>query len=119
MSKHNYSKYSKQENVEAMPETMVDTVVEPVTEVVAEPSPVVETKAEVKTEVKPKTGTVTGCNKLNVRSEPRIDADVVAILDAKSEVQINAAKSNKEWVCVCTVTGIDGYCMRKFVNTNR
>lgn len=113
MSKHNYSKYSKQETVE----TEVETVVE--TEAVTETATVVETQPEVKPEPKPKTGVVTGCGKLNVRSEPRIDADVVCVLDAKSEVKFNTAKSNKEWLCVCTATGVDGYCMRKFVEVAR
>lgn len=130
MSKHNYSQYSNNKKRESVNEVetennvfvaetpVEETVVAPVVETVIEPAPVVETP---KTENKVKTakGTVSNCSKLNVRAKADINADVVCVLDAASEVVVDIAGSNKEWVKVCTAAGFEGYCMRKFVTTNR
>lgn len=135
MSKHNYSQYSKKnENVapvavedevttpEVDVETVVDTVVAPevkmeveLSETTAAPELVNET---VETAAIPETvkGIVANCAKLNVRVAPNASATIACVLDAKSEIEIDMAKSTDEWFCVCTVAGTEGYCMRKFVN---
>lgn len=41
-------------------------------------------------------GVVTDCLKLNIREKPSKD-------------------SNDDWYAVCTATGIEGFCMKKFV----
>lgn len=122
MSKRNYSQYSNKKNDKPSvvgdvvsyenepvqePQTAVDVVVEPV---VSAPAP------EVKMEPKTVKGVVFGCSKLNVRAKPNTDADVVCILDTKTEITINVDKSNAEWFCICTAAGVKGYCMRKFVD---
>lgn len=133
MSKHNYTQYSNKKNetdsevtqnnvfVEPVLETVepevttntvevkMDTVVEPVVE------PVVETETETVATV---IGTVSGCSKLNVRATPDLFAEVVCIVSAGDEVIIDPAKSYNDWLCVTTATGIDGYCMRKYVNAS-
>ena len=127
MSKHNYSKYSSNknnnveigdsvsfenvdvvENVSGMPELELST---PVAE------PIVET---VETVTLPETvnGVVANCTKLNIRMKPDTDGTVVCVLEAGSEIKINVSESNNDWLSVCTATGIEGYCMRKFVNAN-
>ena len=127
-SKHNYSQYSKNTNkpVEADPAvveqeavTAVEEAVEPVVEVAAEPA--VESPApveQIKPEPMPVTGVVAGCVKLNVRAEPKSNADVVCVINAKSELKIDMSKSNNEWFYINTASGVEGYCMRKFVNVN-
>ena len=123
MSKHNYSQYSKKNNevVEEVIEETVENVVEEtvVTPEVNEPE-VAQTPAvpEVEEEPKTVTGTVVNCAKLNVRANPSVTANVVCVLNAASEVEINVEKSNKEWFSVCTITGVEGYCMRKFVEAS-
>jgi hypothetical protein len=130
MSKHNYSQYSKKnadidetivEETDVVEETPVveETVVVDET-VVTEAAPVVEVDVDKKRAkpAKPITGVVVNCTKLNVRANPDATADVVCVLDAKSEVKIDKAKSNKEWFAVCTATGVEGYCMRKFVEAS-
>lgn len=62
------------------------------------------------------TGVVANCSKLNVRAEPNLFADVVAVLDADTEIKINAAQSNRDWFKIYTAIGVEGYCMRRFVN---
>jgi SH3-like domain-containing protein len=66
----------------------------------------------------PKTvsGVVVNCAKLNVREEPSADAEVVCVLDVMSEIRIDATKSDNEWFKICTASGVEGYCMRKFVD---
>lgn len=124
MSNHNYSQYSNNKN-KNIDETEV--IVEESLEVIEEetdvnvPEPIVDevklVVETVETVVLPETvtGIVVDCTKLNVRANPSSSANVVCILEAGSEIQINVAKSNNEWFSVCTVTGIEGYCMRKFV----
>lgn len=109
MSKHNYSQYSKKNN-----KPVVDVPVTPVpdaTTTVSAP----EIPLEIKMVVEPTIGTVVGCIKLNVRVAPNIMATVSGVLDRKSEVKVNLDKSTDEWFSVCTAAGIDGYCMRKFI----
>ena len=61
-------------------------------------------------------GVVVNCSKLNVRAEPSMFADVVCVLDAASEIEIDITKSNNEWFKIYTTIGAEGYCMRKFIN---
>lgn len=128
MSNHNYSQYSnnkKYKNMNHIRETApaaptvrtvepVDEVTKPVAEQVV---PMVET---VETVALPKTveGVVTGCAKLNVRAEPSVTANVVCVLNAMSEIEIDVDKSTFEWFHICTASGIEGYCMRKFVEAH-
>lgn len=128
MSNHNYSQYSnnkkKKNYSKPKEETFVQVdvaeneIVPDVVTSVAAPVEPVEVKmeapkAEVKTAI---TGIVAGCSKLNVRSKPAIDADVLVVLDVNSEVAIDPARSTNEWVKVTTAAGVEGYCMRKFVS---
>lgn len=115
MSKHNYSQYSNKKNY-SKPEIETEPVtIETTNEVVDEP--VIEVKMEApKKEIEtPVIGIVEGCNKLNVRINPSIEADVVTVINAKSEVVIDPAKSVNGWAKITTASGIEGYCMRKFV----
>ena len=63
-----------------------------------------------------KTGKVTGCTKLNVRKKADKDADVLAIIDCNKEVTVNLSDSTEEFYKICTPAGIEGYCMKKFVD---
>lgn len=119
MSKHNYSQYSHKKNNKyenEIPENESIIENEVVTDVVETAAP--EVKMEVKPEVKPKKikGTVANCAKLNVRANPDPNANVIWVLDAGSEVEIDKNESTKDWLCISTAAGVDGYCMRKFVN---
>lgn len=126
MSKHNYSQYSNKNNtnideIVAEEATIVEETPIVVEETPVDVTPVAEedsSKKHAEPVTKTVTGIVVGCTKLNVRVKPNATADVACIVDAKSELKINETKSNKDWFYVCTVTGIEGYCMRKFVEVN-
>lgn len=126
MSKHNYTQYSNKKNHNDEGKTTVkqeefliidDLVETPVAEAIETPEVkmVVET---VDTVALPKlvSGFVSNCAKLNVRTQPAADADVVCVLNSGTEIEINVNNSTDEWFSICTAAGIEGYCMRKFVN---
>lgn len=70
---------------------------------------------EVKPPVKEVVGVVTGCRLLNIRTKPDADSAVLCRESALSELIIDESRSTDEWFSVCTVSGIDGFCMKKFV----
>ena len=110
---HNYSQYSnknhKHNNNQNKPKTPVIEPAQPVTvKETVETAPIPETVE----------GVVVGCAKLNVRAEANLFSDVVCVLDASSEMTIDVNKSNREWFYICTAAGIEGYCMRKYVEAH-
>lgn len=58
-------------------------------------------------------GFVNGCVKLNVRTNPTIDSEVVCIIDKNDEVIIE--ETFGDWYSVTTKDGDEGYCMSKFI----
>jgi hypothetical protein len=60
-------------------------------------------------------GVVTDCLKLNIRQRPYKDSEVVAIAVCLDELSIDIEASTNDWYAVCTVAGIEGFCMKKFV----
>lgn len=82
-----------------------------------EPAQVKMVEGTVETVALPKVveGVVTCCTKLNVRAEPNLFAKIVGVLDVNSKIEINVAQSDSDWFKICTITGIEGYCMRRFV----
>lgn len=64
-------------------------------------------------------GTVVGCTKLNVREHPNADANVKSVIDSGSEVKVCTAHNYDDWYEVCTASGVEGYCMAKFIAVNQ
>ena len=118
MSNHNYSQYSnnkkkKNYNKPSVEETVESTEVKMEAVEVAEP--VVEA-VETVTLPATVTGTVANCSKLNVRTKPAADAEVKTILEVNAKVVIDPARSTSEWLKITTASGVEGFCMRKFIN---
>lgn len=133
MAKHNYSQYSNKnydnkidttpevdveiqngvsEEVEALADTTVDTTVT---------ENITETETETVTETNSGAvgiGVVTKCARLNVRSKASTTGDVVTVLNLGDKVKIDVDNSTDEWFKIITNDGVDGYCMKKFVNAN-
>lgn len=63
----------------------------------------------------PRNGIVVDCVKLNVRKSPSADATVITEIPVGTKVQIIDKESTKDFYHVCTATGIDGFCMKKFI----
>lgn len=61
------------------------------------------------------TGVVDGCTKLNVREEPSLFAEIVCQLDKGAEVVIDDAESTDDFYRVYTASGMEGFCLKKFI----
>ena len=98
MSKKNYDKTESVEQVETpIDETPIETEsAEP-----AKPEPI--------------EGTV-GCEKLYVRSDATVDSEPVGVINRDSKVFVYEDESTEEFYKVCTATGLEGYCMKKFIS---
>lgn len=73
----------------------------------------VESVEEVASE--PKLGIVTDCILLNVREEPKSDANIICTIEALTEVEIDENNSTEEFYKIYTKAGIEGFCMKKFI----
>lgn len=62
-----------------------------------------------------KIGIVTGCKRLNVREEPKTDASVICEVKFQTELMIDENESNDEFYKIFTASGIEGFCMKKFI----
>lgn len=60
-------------------------------------------------------GRVVNCKKLNVREEPETDADIVCVIDALTDVVIDEEDSTDEFYKVYLSSGLEGFCMKKFI----
>ena len=94
MAKKDYTKFSNQtvKNEELNIETVV------------EETPVAE-----------KHGVVTDCVRLNVREAPNIESNVVCEIDCSSDMIVYEEESTEDFYKVCTATGVEGYCMKKYI----
>lgn len=74
---------------------------------------VVEQKKENNT----KLGVVTECGYLRVRSTPEVkDNNVITKIKIADEVIVDIDKSTDEFYHVTTESGVEGFCMKKFIN---
>jgi uncharacterized protein YgiM (DUF1202 family) len=114
---HNYTNYSKPQEAPVVGIDLAQgadfstPVVEPeVVESVVEEESVTESDEVI--------GVVTDCVKLNVRKEPSKDSDVVCELLLGTEVMIDIFESTDDFYKVITEAGVEGYCMKKFINAD-
>ena len=64
-------------------------------------------------------GIVVGCEKLNVRKEPSVNSEVVFQFPCNMEVEIFIDKSTEDWFYVCNAAGIEGFCMKKYIDSRK
>ncbi len=113
MGKTNYNKISEEVKEEKA------AVVEPevTAEVVEEPAEVKEVKT-TKAPKKPKTtkGVVSNCGSLRVRKEEYVKSDnIISVIDAGVEVEINLDESKEDWYKITTKGGVTGFCMKDYI----
>ena len=65
-----------------------------------------------------KTGKV-NCVALNVREQPNTETLSLAIVHKDMKLRIDIDSSTDEWFAVCTATGIEGYCVKKYVDVEQ
>lgn len=124
MSNHNYSQYSNKKQDKPVVEA-VETVIEPeVEETFQAPTQIIEPAVVVaEPEVNdvpeiPVTGVIINCTRLNVRENPDSKADVLCVLDKNTEVEIDMTQSTSDFFRVTTASGVEGFCMRQFVEAH-
>ena len=62
-------------------------------------------------------GTVSNtCARLNIRSEAKVDDNIVCVVKTGETLEVDYSKSNDSWVYVTTAFGITGYAMKKFID---
>lgn len=105
-AKKNYNKISTEKTTDEKVET-VETVgtVETVAEAVVDAPNIAY-------------GKIANCTKLNIRNKPRKDGDIVTVIDTKANVEIYPDESTKGWYKV-NVKGINGYCMKEFIEISK
>lgn len=111
MSKTNYSNYSKHKNLDVV--DIVETADGIKTYDVSERARAVETPKAIR---KPIKGIVSDCVKLNIRHAPNPMATIACVIPVDTEVEIDIKRSTDEWYSVVTATGVEGYCMKKFIS---
>ena len=115
--KHKFTNYAKPQQAAPVKPEVVNTPV--VEEPVVNPEPpVVTPEPPVISEVKEVIGVVANCAKLNVREKATTNADIVCELTAGSEVMIDESKSTNDFYKICTASGVEGFCMKKFITVN-
>lgn len=114
MSRHNYTQYANNKKNDTV--EVVDVVSFDNTCVVEEETHVIEPTVETVSQPETINGVVANCAKLNVRVAPNSAADVACVIDAKSTVVIDVAKSTEDWYNVFTVSGVEGYCMKQYID---
>lgn len=77
-------------------------------------NPPIEETIEAQTEPNP-VGVVSDCKRLNVRTKPSVDSTPACVVDVGTVLVIVPDESTEEFYKVYTETGIEGYCMKKFV----
>ena len=115
MSKHNHNNYSKPKPKLEPEEKPVVQEAEPVIEgqtVIPE----VTTPHEAEARVAKLPGIVGNCTRLNVRKEPNKMADVIAVLEAGSEVRLVSEKPVNGFYNVIAADGREGYCMCDYIS---
>ena len=115
MSKHNYNNYSKPKPKLEPEEKPVVQEAEPVIEgqIVI---PEVTMAQEVEAQAAKRPGIVGNCARLNVRKEPNKMADVIAVLEAGSEVRLVSEKPVNGFYNVIAADGREGYCMCDYIS---
>lgn len=105
------------ENVEVVNEAteeVLETPIEETVDNVETSEEIVETPVEEVIENKNIIGVVSGCELLNVRSNPEFTADVLTVIPAESIVTIIDVDASLDFYEVL-IGDLKGFCMKKFI----
>lgn len=61
-------------------------------------------------------GTVVRCASLNIREKPSINSSPLCVVLSSTNLVIDTSYKNKEWYKVCTENGIEGFCIKEYVD---
>lgn len=113
----NYNKISKKHDRETR------EILEKIDEIIPQPEPEVEVAPELEPEPvvaepepMPIDGVVDGCDQLYVRAEASADSEPLGIIKRDTNVRIYESESTEDFYSVCTESGLEGFCMKKFIS---
>lgn len=120
----NYNKMSKKDQKNETQELIekIDEIIPPVAEVEESVEPISEEPVEVESIIdethkpEPINGVVSDCDQLYVRSEASTDSEPLGVINCDTKVQIYESESTDDFYSVCTETGLEGFCMKKFIS---
>lgn len=95
-----------------------ETQDETIEEIVGQDETIEETIEEIVGQDKieeEKTGVVVDCLALNVRNEPDVTGQVIAVIQVGTKVTISEESSNDKFYSIVTADGISGYCKKQFI----
>lgn len=114
----NYNKISKKHNKET--EELLEKIDEIIPQAAEVEDPVEEIVEEIVEESVPEPmpveGVVSGCEKLYVRSEASTESEPLGVIKCDTNVRIYESESTDDFYSVCTETGLEGFCMKKFIS---
>lgn len=91
----------------------------------AQPAPPEQTIPEIHEELvtsqepkEPVLGIVHQCLTLNVREEPDKDSGIVCSIQCLTEVMVDEEESTPDFFKIYTASGIEGYCMKKYISVH-
>ncbi|MEG1523841.1 MAG: SH3 domain-containing protein [Clostridia bacterium] len=61
-------------------------------------------------------GKVVDCERLNVREQPFADAEIICEIAEATEIMIEENDSTGEFYKICTSSGIEGFCMKRYIS---
>lgn len=91
---------------------------DPIDEVAMEQPVIEEVVSEVAEELKIDEfldGIVHNCVKLNVRKNPSIDSDVIAVLNEQDKIKVKDVDTLSDWYFIQLPNGKEGFSMKKYV----
>ncbi len=121
---HYYASNTSAESTRSLSDTtdsfeeVVSTDVEATEEtVIPEEEINTDTPVTVESEEKPAMtiGVVANCHKLNIRPFPSIDNTPVCVVSEGDPLVLNKEKSTDGWYAVYTEAGVEGFCMKQYV----
>lgn len=111
-----------EETVQAVAEAIVEEaneqnvdVKEVVQDIIEESNEEKQDTENQEEDVNVKEGIVSGCSKLNVRTEANIESDVVCVLNSDSKVYVYLDDSTDDFYKIKTQDDVYGYCKKDFV----
>lgn len=114
MSNTNYNKMSTQTTLLENDSKVIDEVITDEEEI-----EITESEGEVISDeaIMPETvnGIITNCVKLNIREKADINSKVLCVIPEGSEVTVHSGTLPNEWFSIITDSGIEGFCMSKYV----
>lgn len=78
-----------------------------------------EVVEEQDTPIPEKVRGIVRCIRLNVRKEPSLESSKIGVLLTGDELVIDLSKSTDCWYKVSTDSGLDGYCIKDFIEFKR